>query len=208
MKTLKEYVCESSKTYTNNVDSKLKKICANMIKSTNLKSLYPINDQDPNRFDLSKKNEELFIANFNDPDLKALTTEEYYNISHKEKFTNLSSTEKAKFDRENGDIIVVDENNAPVYFIDIKVSDKYLGAVNLGSLAEFNEDGVYVCVCSSTGKYNIVSHKSLIDAVKENPNLLNPVVENNTYKGYAVKWEGEQLTSEYFVKGNDIEKFK
>ena len=179
-----------------------------MIKSTNLKSLYPINDQDPDRFDLSKKNEELFIANFNDPDLKALTTEEYYNISHKEKFTNLSSAEKAKFDRENGDIIIVDENNAPVYFIDIKVSNKYLGAVNLGSLAEFNEDGVYVCVCSSTGKYNIVSHKSLVDAVKENPNLLNPVVKNNTYKGYAIEWDGEKLSSEYFVKGNDIEKFK
>jgi hypothetical protein len=119
-------------------------------------------------------------------------------------FDNLSEKEKSDFDAKNGDIIVLDKNDKVKYKIDVKISDKYLGAISLGSLSKFDENGYYLLICK-TGKYfKLVSHKDVVSAVKNNDITLNQ--PTNKYKGYDVDWEGEKLTSEYFIKGNDLRK--
>lgn len=208
MKSLSKYIVEQLTTYTNNVPSDILSIIKHLINNVDFKKLQSIKGDDPDRFNKSKQNEQLFIDNFDNDDIKIFNTEEYYalqNNSNNSSWENLSDKEKSNFDTKYGDIIL-QMNNKYIY-IDLKISDKYLGAVSLGSLVNFDKNGYYICINSSNGKYNIVSHSSLVDAVKEYPELLRPVI-NKQYKGYPVEWEGQQLTSEYFIAGKDIEKFK
>ena len=112
----------------------------------------------------------------------------------------------ATYGRKTRAVVIMDSDGKPLWFIDVKISDKYLGAVSLGSLVNFNENGIYVCINKSTKDYRIFSHRDLVEIVKADRSLLKEPTK--TYKGYPVEWEGENLTSEWYVKGNDIKNFE
>ena len=210
MKTLNTFLIESIEYRDPEVSSQVYKICENLTRHLDYSKLKETNDYDPNRFDISKENEHLFIESFenSNSEYTALSTQDYYELTQPNvKWENLSAKEKADFDTKNGDIIIVDKDNKPVYFIDIKISTNRVGAVSLGSLANFNEDGYYICINKTNRQSVYVSHKALVKAVKENQKkYLYPYVKGHK-EGYSVKWEGQDLTSEYFVPGKEIVKF-
>lgn len=163
-------------------------------------------ESDPNKFDIQKENEKIIIDELNVfSDIKFVDTSTYYSLINNDKdFSKLSASEKSDFDSVNGDIIGLDKDNKPVYFIDIKISDKYLGAISLGSLTKFNKNGYYLLICTTGKFFKVISHKEVVDALKNGKLQLNAPV--NSYKGYDVNWEGEKLTSEYFIKGAELRK--
>jgi hypothetical protein len=211
MKDIKKYINEALEARDAEVSGQEYKICDALTRHVDYSQLKETNDQDPDRFDISKENEQLFIDSFENANTEytALSTQAYYELTNaKTKWENLSVKEKADFDTQNGDIIIVDKDNKPVYFIDIKISDNYIGAVSLGSLANFNENGIYICVCKKQKLAKFVSHKALVKAVKEEQKkYLKPVVKGRK-EGYPIDWEGQKLTSEYFVPGKEIANFK
>lgn len=210
MKKLQEYIIESSQSFESGLSGELYKICEELTRYLDYDSLEIIKEQDPNRFDISKENEQLLIDSFANArvDYKAISSSEYYGIVNKEKdWESLSGKEKSDFYTQNGNIIIVDKDNKPVYFIDVRISEKYFGTVSLGSLVNFNEDGCYICINKNAKQSRFVSHKALSDAVKENHKLLKAPIKGKQYEGYKITWEGEDLTSEYFVPSNQIAKF-
>ena len=197
MKNLKTFILESQSELL----AMIKRIMGS-IDYSKLKS--HAGEQDPNKFDVQKENELLLISNINDGDFKFVGTSEYYNIETGKNFDNLSIKEKADYDSKNGDIIILDKDNNIKFRIDVKISDKYLGAISLGSLTKFDKDGYYLLICKTGKFFKVISHKDVVDNVKSGKLKLNAPI--NKYKGYDVKWEGENLTSEYFIKGADLRK--
>ena len=212
MKNLKEYIIESSETFDAKLSSQFRGFCENLVRNVDYSKLKETDEYDPNRFDISKENEQLFIDSFaeTNKEFHAISSQEYFAILNPDKkFENLSAKEKSDFDTKYGDIIIIDDNDKPVCFVDIKISNNYFGAVSLGSLANFVEDGCYICVNKSKYESVFVSHKALVEKVKEDQDkFLHPVIKGRKYEGYPIKWEGQDLTSEYFVPGNQIAKFK
>ena len=138
-----------------------------------------------------------------------MTTGEYYDLSfnNPNSWNKLSKKDKTLIDATYGDIIIVDENNKPKYFIDLKVSNTpFVGAISLGSLTNFIDEGIYLCVSSQSKKYIVVSHKELIDTVKINPRLIYKKSTINNRKGFNVKLNDENYNSEDFVGGKTLEK--
>lgn len=197
MKSIKQFILESQ----SEILAIIKRIMANCDYSK-LKEYK--GEQDPDRFDIQKENELTLISGIDEGKLRLIGTEEYFNLNGDQKFKNLSNKEKAEFDTKNGDIIIVDENNKAKYFIDVKISDKFLGAISLGSLANFNEDGYYLLISIKNKKFKIISHKDVLKALEDGKLKLNP--PTNKYTGYDVEWKGEKLTSEYFIKGIELAK--
>ena len=197
MKNLKTFILESQ--------SEILAIVKRMMGSVDYSKLKSYNgEQDPNKFDIQKENELLLISNIDEGDLKFVGTAEYYNIETEKEFDSLSDKEKADYDSKNGDIIVLDKDNNVKFRIDVKLSDKYLGAISLGSLSKFDKDGYYLLICTTGKFFKVISHKDVVDNVKSGKLKLN--APTNNYKGYDVEWEGEKLTSEYFIKGADLRK--
>ena len=197
MKNLKTFILESQ--------SELLAMIKRMMGSIDYSKLKSYaGEQDPNKFDVQKENELLLISNINEGDFKFVGTSEYYNIETGKIFDNLSIKEKADYDSKNGDIIILDKDNNIKFRIDVKISDKYLGAISLGSLTKFDKDGYYLLICKTGKFFKVISHKDVVDNVKSGKLKLNAPI--NKYKGYDVKWEGENLTSEYFIKGADLRK--
>ena len=197
MKNLKTFILESQ--------SELLAMIKRMMGSIDYSKLKSYaGEQDPNKFDVQKENELLLISNINEGDFKFVGTSEYYNIETGKNFDNLSIKEKADYDSKNGDIIILDKDNNIKFRIDVKISDKYLGAISLGSLTKFDKDGYYLLICKTGKFFKVISHKDAVDNVKSGKLKLNAPI--NKYKGYDVKWEGENLTSEYFIKGADLRK--
>ena len=197
MKNLKTFILESQ--------SELLAMIKRMMGSIDYSKLKSYaGEQDPNKFDVQKENELLLISNINEGDFKFVGTSEYYNIETGKNFDNLSIKEKADYDSKNGDIIILDKDNNIKFRIDVKISDKYLGAISLGSLTKFDNDGYYLLICKTGKFFKVISHKDVVDNVKSGKLKLNAPL--NKYKGYDVKWEGENLTSEYFIKGADLRK--
>ena len=197
MKNLKTFILESQSELL----AMIKRIMGS-IDYSKLKSY--AGEQDPNKFDVQKENELLLISNINEGDFKFVGTSEYYNIETGKNFDDLSIKEKADYDSKNGDIIILDKDNNIKFRIDVKISDKYLGAISLGSLTKFDKDGYYLLICKTGKFFKVISHKDVVDNVKSGKLKLNAPI--NKYKGYDVKWEGENLTSEYFIKGADLRK--
>lgn len=197
MKNLKTFILESQSELL----AMIKRIMGS-IDYSKLKSY--AGEQDPNKFDVQKENELLLISNINEGDFKFVGTSEYYNIETGKNFDNLSIKEKADYDSKNGDIIILDKDNNIKFRIDVKISDKYLGAISLGSLTKFDNDGYYLLICKTGKFFKVISHKDVVDNVKSGKLKLNAPI--NKYKGYGVKWEDENLTSEYFIKGADLRK--
>lgn len=197
MKNLKTFILESQ--------SELLAMIKRMMGSIDYSKLKSYaGEQDLNKFDVQKENELLLISNINEGDFKFVGTSEYYNIETGKNFDNLSIKEKADYDSKNGDIIILDKDNNIKFRIDVKISDKYLGAISLGSLTKFDNDGYYLLICKTGKFFKVISHKDVVDNVKSGKLKLNAPI--NKYKGYDVKWEGENLTSEYFIKGADLRK--
>lgn len=197
MKNLKTFILESQ--------SELLAMIKRMMGSIDYSKLKSYaGEQDPNKFDVQKENELLLISNINEGDFKFVGTSEYYNIETGKNFDNLSIKEKADYDSKNGDIIILDKDNNIKFRIDVKISDKYLGAISLGSLTKFDNDGYYLLICKTGKFFKVISHKDVVDNVKSGKLKLNAPI--NKYKGYDVKWEDENLTSEYFIKGADLRK--
>ena len=197
MKNLKTFILESQ--------SELLAMIKRMMRSIDYSKLKSYaGEQDPNKFDVQKENELLLISNINEGDFKFVGTSEYYNIETGKNFDDLSIKEKADYDSKNGDIIILDKDNNIKFRIDVKISDKYLGAISLGSLTKFDKDGYYLLICKTDKFFKVISHKDVVDNVKSGKLKLNAPI--NKYKGYDVKWEGENLTSEYFIKGADLRK--
>jgi len=197
MKNLKTFILESQ--------SELLAMIKRMMGSIDYSKLKSYaGEQDPNKFDIQKENELLLISNINEGDFKFVGTSEYYNIETGKNLDNLSIKEKADYDSKNGDIIILDKDNNIKFRIDVKISDKYLGAISLGSLTKFDKDGYYLLICKTGKFFKVISHKDVVDNVKSGKLKLNAPI--NKYKGYDVKWEGENLTSEYFIKGADLRK--
>ena len=197
MKNLKTFILESQ--------SELLAMIKRMMGSIDYSKLKSYaGEQDPNKFDVQKENELLLISNINEGDFKFVGTSKYYNIETGKNFDNLSIKEKADYDSKNGDIIILDKDNNIKFRIDVKISDKYLGAISLGSLTKFDNDGYYLLICKTGKFFKVISHKDVVDNVKSGKLKLNAPL--NKYKGYDVKWEGENLTSEYFIKAADFRK--
>ena len=197
MKNLKTFILESQSELLAMIKRMMGSIDYSKLKSH-------AGEQDPNKFDVQKENELLLISNINEDDFKFVETSEYYNIETGKNFDNLSIKEKADYDSKNGDIIILDKDNNIKFRIDVKISDKYLGAISLGSLTKFDKDGYYLLICKTGKFFKVISHKDVVDNVKSGKLKLNAPI--NKYKGYDVKWEGENLTSEYFIKGADLRK--
>lgn len=197
MKNLKTFILESQSEILPMIKSMMESVDYSKLKSYN-------GEQDPNKFDVQKENELLLISNIDEGNFKFVGTAEYYNIETGKEFDKLSDKEKADYDSENGDIIVLDKDNNVKFRIDVKLSDKYLGAISLGSLTKFDKDGYYLLICKTGKFFKVISHKDVVDNVKSGKLKLNAPI--NTYKGYDVEWEGEKLTSEYFIKGADLKK--
>lgn len=197
MKNLKTFILESQ--------SEILAIVKRMMGSIDYSKLKSYDgEQDPNKFDIQKENELLLISDIDEGDFKFVGTSEYYNVETGKEFDKLSDKEKADYDSKNGDIIVLDKDNNVKFRIDVKISDKYLGAISLGSLTKFDKDGYYLLICKTSKFFKVVSHKDVVDNVKSGKLKLN--APTNNYKGYDVEWEGEKLTSEYFIKGADLRK--
>lgn len=197
MKNLKTFILESQSEFLAMIKRMMGSIDYSKLKSY-------AGEQDPNKFDVQKENELLLISNINEGDFKFVGTSEYYNIETGKNFDNLSIKEKADYDSKNGDIIILDKDNNIKFRIDVKISDKYLGAISLGSLTKFDNDGYYLLICKTGKFFKVISHKDVVDNVKSGKLKLNAPI--NKYKGYDVKWEDENLTSEYFIKGADLRK--
>lgn len=195
MKDLRTFICESS--------NELMAMIKRMMGSVDYSKLQSWSEQDPDKFDKQKENELLIAKDFNEGDFTIIGTAEYYSKVKDSDFNKLSQKEKSEFDTQNGDLIIM-KDDKPVYFIDVKISDKYLGAISLGSLANFNKDGYYLLINKTAKAFKVISHKDVEDNVKSGKLKLNAPV--NSYKGYDVKWEGEDMTSEWFIKGNDLRK--
>lgn len=100
-------------------------------------------EDDLNRFDIQKENGKLIDQAFDEINIKnleALTTPDFYGLENNGlSFDKLSDKKKAEYGRKNGDIILVNNDEA-VYKIDAKISDKFLGAISLGSVVDFDKD--------------------------------------------------------------------
>ena len=195
MKTLKTYLFESS--------SELMSMIKRMMDSVDYSKLQSWSEQDPDKFNKQKENELLIAKDFNEGDFTIIGTVEYYSKVKDGDFNKLSQKEKSDFDTRNGDLIIM-KDDKPVYFIDVKISDKYFGAISLGSLVNFNKDGYYLLINKKTKSFKVLSHKDVIDNVKNGKLTLNEPINN--YKGYPVKWDGKEKSSEYFIKGFELGK--
>ena len=160
MKTLVQYIYESNNIYSVNIDNTIKSICDDLMSGIDYSKFKQVYDNTPEQFD--KHNEMLLIDNFKNTSFKSVTTGEYYNLLNNDvKWENLSNTERGKFDKENGDIIILDENNKPVYFIDVKVStsSNFVGAISVGSLSSFNENGIFDIEINNPFKGGTITQK-------------------------------------------------
>lgn len=201
MKNLNTYVKESMNA------SPFEAIIKRVLSPNVIKKFEPCKGEDDlERFEAQDRNAQTIcsLINNSQKDVKALTVKEYYMKISGKNPDNLSVKEWSEFDAQNGDIIFVDKNNNAICKIDLKVSNKYLGAVSLGSIINFDKDGLYLCCNLSNGKYKIVSHHD-VEKLALKGMLAAPDPHKN-YKGKSVVFNGQELTDEYFIKGIDIEK--
>lgn len=209
MKTLVQYICESNNIYSKNIDNTVKSICDDLMSGIDYSKFKQVKDNTPEQF--NKYNELLLIDNFKNTSYKAVTTSEYYALLNNDvKWENLSDTEKGKFDKKNGDIIILDENNKPVYFIDVKVStnSKFASAISVGSLSSFNKNGIYLCISQQSKKYLVITHKDVMSLIENDPKIISNKSERNNRNGDIINFMGEKRNTEDYIKGKDLERCK
>lgn len=206
MKTLVQYICESNNIYSRGIDNTIKSICDDLMSGVDYSKFKQVKNNTPEQFD--KYNEIILIDNFKNTTYKAVTTSEYYTLLNNDlKWENLSASEQGKFDKENGDIIILDENNKPVYFINVKVStdSNFVGTISVGSLSSFNENGIYLCISQQSKKYLVVTHKDLMTLIENNPEIISNKSERNERNGSIINFMGETRNTEDYINGKDLE---
>lgn len=208
MKTLIEYITESlSKNefgfFTNGIFKIMTKTDSSEDQST--------------RNSIAKKQEAEIIDIIND----YLTDSKYNAISSIDYAETVEKTKwSSKYDLEHGDIVIIDDSNKPVMFIDVKVSDKkdLLGAITINSLLNFGKtsDDHYYLLLSDLGvKHRFVKGTDVWDAFEKNKTLL--VSKNRKQKinldGVTVKdWDNNRsngaVYAEDFIPTSTIDKVK
>lgn len=218
MKALKTYLFEE---LVDNDDLRL--LIHNAFKDITIYSKLQPYVNDETKFSKQKQNEKIIIDAINDnnnTDLKALTTGEWYSLlNNGSDFDKLNDKEKAKFDGKNGDIIIIDKYNHPVYFVDVKTSDKYYGAISYKSFINFNDNGFYLLINLNIKKSILVSHKDVKDIVDDDNDLYNKQSKTiwwnkptNNYTGanYKITRQStntkEDVFDESFLKGIELGK--
>lgn len=165
MKTLIEYINESlSKNefgFFNNGVFKIK------TKTDSSKDKETINS-------IAKKQEKEIIDIIND----YLTDSKYNAISSVDYAENIEKTKwDSKYDLEHGNIVIVDDSNKPIMFIDVEVSDSegLLGAITINSLLNFGKtsDDHYYLLLSDLGfNHKLVKGKDVWNAFEKNKTLM------------------------------------
>jgi hypothetical protein len=173
MKTLIEYINESlSKNEFGFFDNGVFKI------KTKTDSI----EDETTRNSVAKEQEKEIIDIINN----YLTDSKYNAISSVDYAENIEKTKwNSKYDLEHGDIVIVDDSNKPVMFIDVKVSDKkdLFGAITINSLLNFGKtsDDHYYLLLSDLGvKHKLVKGKDVWNEFEKNKTLL--VSKNRKHK--------------------------
>lgn len=121
----------------------------------------------------AKKQEKEIVDQLNnkvfiDTNYKAITIEDYAE--------SIGKKWSPKYDLQNGDIVLI-ENDKPIAFIDVKVSDssRTLGAISIKSLLHFgkNSKNHYYLLLSDKGfNHRFVDANKLWKAFEKNPTLM------------------------------------
>lgn len=121
----------------------------------------------------AKKQEKEIVDQLNnkvfiDTNYKAITIEDYAE--------SIGEKWSPKYDLQNGDIVLI-ENDKPIAFIDVKVSDssRTLGAISLNSILHFgkNSKNHYYLLLSDNGfTHRFVDANKLWKAFEKNPTLM------------------------------------
>ena len=190
MKNLKEYILESKQI--KNVSDSVEKAVKNV--ASQIKSGDSFKTQDDNA--------ELIVVELGkilpeDDNWTVLTLSEYYDINA----TKWKS--KTDCDLHCGDIIVIDKDGNEYYF-DLKVGEKHLGAISMGSLMNFNRDGYYILLNAMTKKVKMIAHGIVMQELTANKDLITTATSGK--RSYPVKFGDEKYSSEDFIRGIDLEK--
>jgi hypothetical protein len=170
-----------------------------------IKKFIPYKNQyDPNRFNDQDKNAETICNIINSRgNCKAITVKEYFKLATGRDADSLNYWEWADYDSKNGDIIFIDDSNKPLCKVDLKVSNNYLGSITLSSIINFDKNGIYACCKLSTGEVKIITHSN-VELLAKSGYLTAPL---NDYKGKPVIYNGQNVTTEHFIKGLVINKY-
>lgn len=175
------------------------------------------NEDESARNSIAKKQEKEIIDIIN----KYLTDSKYNAISSIDYAGDVEKTQwSPKYDLEHGDIVIVDDSDEPVMFIDVKVSDKgdLLGAITINSLLNFGKtsDDHYYLLLSDLGvNHKFVKGKDVWVAFEKNKTLL--VSKNRKQKinldGVTVKDWGDnhsngEVYAEDFIPTSTIDTIK
>lgn len=175
------------------------------------------NEDESARNSIAKKQEKEIIDIIN----KYLTDSKYNAISSIDYAGDVEKTQwSPKYDLEHGDIVIVDDSDEPVMFIDVKVSDKddLLGAITINSLLNFGKtsDDHYYLLLSDLGvNHKFVKGKDVWAAFEKNKTLL--VSKNRRQKidldGVTVKDWGDnhsngEVYAEDFIPTSTIDTIK
>lgn len=175
------------------------------------------NEDESARNSIAKKQEKEIIDIIN----KYLTDSKYNAISSIDYAKDVEKTQwSPKYDLENGDIVIVDDSDKPVMFIDVKVSDKddLLGAITINSLLNFGKtsDDHYYLLLSDLGvNHKFVKGKDVWAAFEKNKTLL--VSKNRKQKidlyGIIIKDWGDnhsngEVYAEDFIPTSTIDTVK
>lgn len=208
MKTLIEYINESlSKNEFGFFDNGIFKI----------KTKTDSNADETTRNSVAKKQEKEIIDVINN----YLTDSKYNAISSIDYAENVEKTKwNPEYDLEHGDIVIIDDSNKPVMFIDVEVSDKkdLLGVITINSLLNFGKtsDDHYYLLLSDLGfNHKLVKGKDVWDAFEKNKTLM--VSKDREQKinldGVNVKDWGDnhsngEVYAEDFIPTSTIDKIK
>lgn len=135
---------------------------------------------------VDKLNNKVFIST----NYKALTIEDYAK--------SIGEKWSSKYDLENGDIVLI-ENDKPIAFIDVKVSDssKTLGAITLKSLLHFGKNSknhFYLLLTDKGFNHRFIDANKIWKAFEKNPTLMVSKDRKNKidFKASITGWKNYQ----------------
>ena len=119
----------------------------------------------------------------------------------------ISSIDYAK-DLEHGNIVVVDDTDSPVMFIEVKVGDKkdLLGAITIDSLLKFGKtsnDHYYLLLSDLGVKHKFVKGKDVWNEFEKDKTLLVSKTRKHKidFDDVTVKdWDGRQARGEVYAE--------
>lgn len=119
----------------------------------------------------------------------------------------ISSIDYVK-DLEHGNIVIVDDTDSPVMFIEVKVSDKkdLLGAITIDSLLKFGKtsnDHYYLLLSDLGVKHKFVKGKDVWNEFKKDKTLLVSKTRKRKidFDDVTVKdWDGRQARGEVYAE--------